>query len=189
MKESPVVSRLSLLFPSVSELVAPSVFHSSKEADTVASKSLFSQVLFILVSPPVWWGSSSQVKFYDYLCLLRQRGLWWAELLLFCGWESLWEFCSPWGQAREHKAFWRGSVTGKAAALSALIIRLGTLKATFGMRAPHLCLPVYSLGRSSKLLTCQWCSGPGQNVWKLFMLQLHFITFLTKDLILLWWQT
>ena len=72
---SPVVSRLSLLFPSVYELVAPSVFHSSKEADTVASKSLFSQVLFILVSPPVRWGSSSQPEFHDYLSLLRQRGL------------------------------------------------------------------------------------------------------------------
>ena len=32
-------------------------------------------------------------------------------------------------------------MTGKAAGLSALIIRLGTLEATFGMRAPHLSLP------------------------------------------------
>lgn len=72
---SPVVSRLSLLFPSVYELVAPSVFHSSKEADTVASTSLFSQVLFILVSPLVGWGSSSQAEFHDYLFAEAERAL------------------------------------------------------------------------------------------------------------------
>lgn len=143
-------------------------------------KFIFSQVLSILIALLVLWGRRAQAGSCSYLgvCWGREsiHEPSWTVSASPAGWEGCGPLCSPWGWAVQQKAFCRGSLTKKCRGLSALAIMSGTLKALFGIQAPHLCLPIYSLRHDSKWFTCQ-CSGLDQNGLKLFMFQLHFITF------------